>query len=396
VKRAIRFLARTYPAPWRNRYQNEFNALLDDVPPTWRTLFDVFGGALEMQMRIWSPWKLVAGFAIAGVLVATAFAVTISNRYVSTSIMRIGDGGEADLATQIEKVESRSNLTQLINEEDLYKGERNRVPIEDVIQQMRQKDIRIARLTLRTGGLAPAISISFSAADPAMAQRTTQRLTSQFIEAKVGTLLDPASLPIHATSPKRPLIVGVGLVAGLLAGLLFALFRRLRALKLAATLGAAGAVLLGAASYLEPEQYSSTAVLGYRAEDAAKVGRAIDTITSSASLHGIAVKFGLYPNEPRAEQELKDHLHVRDVQSSRTIVIQFEYPDQRTVQRVTQNVIALLIKENWNFDIVDGASFPQRPYFPDRSMAAGAGLVLGLAIATIRGIRERPGRARLG
>jgi len=341
-----------------------------------------------MQMKIWSPWKLVAGFAIAGVLVATVFAVTMSNRYVSTSIMRIGDGGEAELATQIEKVESRSNLTQLINQEDLYKGERARLPIEDVIQQMRQKDIRIARLISKTGDLG-VISISFTAADPAAAQRTTQRLTSQFIDAKVGALLDPASLPIHATSPKRPMIVGVGLVAGLLAGLLFALFRKLKALKLAATLGVAGAVLLGAASYLEPEQYSSTAVLAYRAEDAAKIHQFIDAVTSTANLHGIALRYKLYPNEPRPEHELSDHLHVRDIQNSRTILIQFEYPDQHAVQNVTWDVVKLLIKENWNFEIVDRASLPQRPYFPDRSMAAGAGLVLGLAIATIRGVTER-------
>jgi hypothetical protein len=254
---------------------------------------------------------------------------------------------------------------------------------------MRQKDIRIAQIMLRTGGPAPAISISFSAADPAMAQRTTQRLTSQFVDAKIGTLLDPASLPMNPTSPKRPVIIGVGLVAGLLAGLLFALFRRLRALKLAATLGAAGAVLLGAASYLEPEQYSSTAVLAYSAEDRAKIPQFIDTVTSSANLHGIALRYKLYPNEPRPEHELSDHLHIRDIQNSRTILIQFEYPDQHAVQNVTWDVVKLLVKENWNFEIVDRASLPQKPYFPDRSMAAGAGLVLGLAIATIRGIRER-------
>ena len=71
MRRALNALIFLYPESWRNRYKNEFNALLDDVPPTWRTFFDVLGGALKMQMTNWKAWKLVTGFMIAGALGAT-------------------------------------------------------------------------------------------------------------------------------------------------------------------------------------------------------------------------------------------------------------------------------------------------------------------------------------
>ncbi len=183
-----------------------------------------------MQMTNWNGWKFVAGFAIAGALGATAVALTMTNHYVSTAIVGTGGASQEQLVAQVKQVESRSNLTALINEEGLYKSELTRLPLEDVIQQMTQKDIRIARLVTRTGP-SDVISISFSAADPALAQRATRRLTSEFLDAKVYTLMDQASLPIHATSPKRPMIAGAGLVAGLVAGLLFALLRRKPALE---------------------------------------------------------------------------------------------------------------------------------------------------------------------
>src|SRR3984885_15981370 len=102
MKRALKRLIWLYPKTWRNRYKNEFCALLDDVPPTWRTLFDVFGGALKMQMKIWSPWRIVAAFAIVGVLGSAAFTLTIPARYVSTAVI---NGSEQELITSIQRVE---------------------------------------------------------------------------------------------------------------------------------------------------------------------------------------------------------------------------------------------------------------------------------------------------
>jgi capsular polysaccharide biosynthesis protein len=396
MRRALNALISLYPESWRNRYGGEFNALLDDVPPTWRTFFDVLGGALKMQMKIWSSWKIVPAFAVAGVLAAGVFSLIVPDRYVSTAVITIENGGLEGVGSIIQRVMSRSSLVPLINEQGLYKGERARAPMEDVIEQMKTRDIRIAPVKSSTGG-PTAISISFAAEDAAKAQRTADGLVHQFMEASIHSqaapgktfaLIDPPSLAVHV-GPRRSRIIVMGVIAGIVAGVLFALFNGLKMWKHAATLGIAGAALLGAASYLEPERYSSNAVLAYRPADQALARQAVNTVTSNANLHAIVVKFGLYPSIPRGEDELRDHLHIQEIADSRAILIQFDYPDQRTVQRVTQIVVGQFIKENWNFEILDAASFPQRPFFPNRSMAAGAGLVMGLGIATILGIKER-------
>jgi capsular polysaccharide biosynthesis protein len=388
MKKIINALTRLYPKKWRNRYKNEFDALLEDVPPTWRTLFDVFGGALKMQMKTWSPWKVVAAFAALGLLGAVAFSFTVPDRYVSTAIITIENGGPEGVGPIIQRMESRSALTQMINELGLYERERTHEPIGDVIEQMK-KDIRVTTVK-STKGL-PAISISFAAEDAAKAQRTDQGLVGRFIDgslhahednralAHTFALYDPPSLAVRV-GPRRSRIMMMGVIAGFVAGLLFALFNGLKMWKHAAMLGATGAVLLGTASYLVPERYSSSAVLAYRPADEAHVQQMIGTVTSSVNLHALI---------PSAENKLRDHLHVQQIQNSRAILIQFDYPDQRIAQRVTQGVVAQFIKQDWNLEILDPATFPQTPFFPNRSTAASVGLALGLAIATILGIKER-------
>jgi uncharacterized protein involved in exopolysaccharide biosynthesis len=390
MKRAINAVIWLYPKSWRNRYQNEFNALLDDIPPTWRALFNVFGGALKMQMKIWSPWKAVAAFAAAGLLCAIAFSFTVPDRYVSTSIITIENDGPEGVSPIIQRMESRSVLTQLINEQGLYERERTHLPIQDIIEQMKANDIRVATAK-STKGL-PAISISFAAGDAARAQRAALGLVQQFMEASIRAsheedraagrtfaLYDPPS-PAVRVGPRRSRIMLMGVIAGLVAGVLFALFNGLRMWKNAAMLGAAGALLLVAASYLVPERYSSNAVLAYRPTDETRIQQMIGTVTSSANLHALI---------PSGENKLREHLHVQQIQNSRAILIQFDYPDQRIAQRVTQYVVAQFIKQDWDLEILDPATFPVSPTFPNRSAAAATGLALGLAVATILGIKDR-------
>lgn len=50
MKRALKFLARLYPARWRDRYGAEFDALLDDISPNFRDLGDVLGDVLRVRM----------------------------------------------------------------------------------------------------------------------------------------------------------------------------------------------------------------------------------------------------------------------------------------------------------------------------------------------------------
>jgi hypothetical protein len=53
MKQLIRFIAKMYPAPWRDRYGEEFEALLDDSGVSSRIALDVLSGAVVMQVRRW-------------------------------------------------------------------------------------------------------------------------------------------------------------------------------------------------------------------------------------------------------------------------------------------------------------------------------------------------------
>jgi hypothetical protein len=71
MNRLIRLAAKLYPAPWRDRYGPEFEALLDDAGITGRIAFDVLAGAIHMQMQRW--WKVgtAAMLAILAVFAAS-------------------------------------------------------------------------------------------------------------------------------------------------------------------------------------------------------------------------------------------------------------------------------------------------------------------------------------
>lgn len=392
MRRALNALILLYPKAWRNRYEDEFDALLEQVQPTWSTLFDVFGGALKMQMKSWSLWKTVAAFASLGMLAALTFSFTVPNRYVSTALIKVEGGRLEKLSSIVQSVESRSSLGQLIHEQRLYQGELSGIPLEDAIEQTK-KDITLA--PIKTKG-DPAFSISFAAADAGKAQQTVNRLVGQFMDASVrasadspgspkGTfaLLDPASPPV-LVGPRRSRILLMGVGAGSLVGLLLALFSGLKMWKLAASLGMTGAVLFGAASFLAPERFSSSAVLAYDGKDTAHVRQIMSHVMSNRSLDALAVRSGFDP-----KFKFREHLHVQEIQDARGIAIQFDCADRGMAQRVTQEVTSMLLQQSKDFETLDAASFPQTPFFPNRSMAAGTGSVFGLAIAMIFAIQKR-------
>jgi hypothetical protein len=50
-QRLVGCLVRTYPADWRGRYQDEFLAVLEKTPITWRVLGDLVLGAFDARLR---------------------------------------------------------------------------------------------------------------------------------------------------------------------------------------------------------------------------------------------------------------------------------------------------------------------------------------------------------
>jgi hypothetical protein len=393
MKQVLRGLISLYPAAWRARYSREFEALLDEVSPTWRTLFDVFGGAFKMQMKIWTPWKIIAAFAVAGVIAATTYWWMAPKRYVSTAVIKAGeDSSELKVNALAEQIMSRSSLTGIILGEGLYEGERAHLPIEDVIERMKTQDIRISL------GERGAVMVEVAAPDAGQAQRATRNLAAKFVDAKAGSLLDPASFPATPRSPRRSRIIIMGLLSGSLAGVLFALFNGLKVWKLAAALGIAGLALGAAIAFSLPDRYSSVAVLRYDAPDGTGMQQLIAAVTSDGNLDSIVQRFGLYPNDPEARRKLREHLYFRPVQTVNgkmgVVAVQFEYPDRYLAQKVTYDVVSLLLEEAIGsnpskvkrVELLDPASLPRNPKFPNRPMFAGTGLFLGMGCAVALGI----------
>ncbi len=72
--RLTKWAARLYPRWWRERYGEEFAALLEDARPGFGGTLDVARGAMAMQMRTWSARGLVWRGAALGLVVGTVFA----------------------------------------------------------------------------------------------------------------------------------------------------------------------------------------------------------------------------------------------------------------------------------------------------------------------------------
>jgi capsular polysaccharide biosynthesis protein len=289
MKRWLRLAVRLYPAAWRARYASEFAALLDDLEPAWRDVYDIFRGAIHMRLSTPATYlKLGAITAALGALVASGVSFTMPQRYVSSAVMRISPAATPSdtsswqyriLATQRlsmmqQEVLSRHSLAEIIQrpELDLYRGERMRYPLEDVIQDMRDHDVRIKPVD---SGPNTAFAVSYESSDPRKAQAVVRALLAKFTKANVETsrrlmsaassprgdapkevqqffdvpkssvtppapsseqaraavatnleILDPASLPVRASRPNRLAITAIGLAAGFGLGLLIAFLRR--------------------------------------------------------------------------------------------------------------------------------------------------------------------------
>jgi hypothetical protein len=74
MKRLIRFVAKIYPRAWRNRYGEEFDALLDDTHANGRTALNVLTGAVGMQIQRLTKVALTALTAAVAIFAACWWA----------------------------------------------------------------------------------------------------------------------------------------------------------------------------------------------------------------------------------------------------------------------------------------------------------------------------------
>ena len=255
-----------------------------------------------------SYWKYTVAAAAIGAVAAGLGSFAIPNRYLSTAVLRVvpfrvGGAGAAQaeieytarLSQLTEEILSRSSLAELIQRPslDLYRLERRRRSMEDIIDDMRHRDLRITPTeTMGFTGSSRLIGfqIAFEYVDRDKAQAVVRELTTKFTEGIVAAdrglhrdkmpgslaleVADSATLPDNPVSPNRPAIAAIGLLAGILLGSFLALRHRPDVLpqpaaigphpsywKYALTTAALGAIAASLGSLAFPKRYVSTAVL---------------------------------------------------------------------------------------------------------------------------------------
>ena len=162
------------------------------------------------MLRRYRSW--IIGPAFAGLVVAVVVAFFWPDTYISTAVMRITPQQvperlvPSNINTQMaerltamqQDILSKTSLTQLIlkPELNLYAKERSRLPMEDIVDTMRNK-VKIAILDTPTQGrtrFTSAFQISFAYPDRYKAQAVVAALVAKFTEQNVTVLKYQANL----------------------------------------------------------------------------------------------------------------------------------------------------------------------------------------------------------
>lgn len=164
MKLLLRAAARLYPRAWRDRYGEEFDALIDDLTPRWRHVFNIVVGAFIMQI---SRFALIpAAMAVAGAVVAAAISLAMPPIYASSFRVLVQVPGTAA--------------------DDSERGHRIRTAIEAALHET-SFDKRAIAVTLRgeLGRDPVLLEVSASADSAQAAQREAVKALGSIIQANL-------------------------------------------------------------------------------------------------------------------------------------------------------------------------------------------------------------------
>ena len=230
MNRFTAFALRLYPRAWRERYGEEFAALLEQTNGGWRDALNVIRYGIIMQ-----PPVIRAGAlgAVGGLLIALgswgwhdpgynariviprqAYKVCYKDaNHCDPGLFRIG-------ATEALKGEQarldKKMLTDLIHQYDLYKEERARQPLEAVLKLMRSK------ITVLQGS-EETLQLTFSDPDKSKAERVVRELAALCGHNNQTTLAVDRNSRGTALKP-----VTLGLMLGAMTGLASITIRKFR------------------------------------------------------------------------------------------------------------------------------------------------------------------------
>jgi uncharacterized protein involved in exopolysaccharide biosynthesis len=143
----------------------------------------------------------IIGPLYAGIVISTMIAFFLPNTYLSRAVLRITPSQIPDtlvpatfnqlmndrVTEMWQEITSRTSLSELIQRPtlDLYKSQRASRPLDDVIEAMRSKDIKLENLGFQTsvGKPASAFAVTFQYEDRFKAQQVVNALVSKFTDA---------------------------------------------------------------------------------------------------------------------------------------------------------------------------------------------------------------------
>jgi uncharacterized protein involved in exopolysaccharide biosynthesis len=424
-----------------------------------------FGLWRIVRRRALGMTAAVLGCGALGAMAAGLAAYVISERYESTAVLRMyaaagtmapAEDARERLAEITNEVLSRSSLSELVLRPalDLYRGERQRRPMEEIIGNMRANDLRIEH----TPGPILAVRIFFAYADPLKAQAVVKEIVTKFIEAngvierrrnrgetRAGTIvmdvLDPASLPEDPLFPQPAATMAAAAGAGAGAGIawLLAILRRrprgqaAAMLKMSAAGGAAGALLATAIAFALPDRYVSTAVLMIRPGTGQKVTarhvadyvrQETPVILSRSHLAELIRRpaLDLYRGErarhplEQVIDQMREDIRIEwpaPAPLASTVSIAFTYSERTKAQAVVRSLVTKFTESPWTdvrnkldfeprsadaavLEVLDAASLPEAPVWPPRGGIIAGGLLAGLLLgpAMVWWWRRRPARLR--
>jgi uncharacterized protein involved in exopolysaccharide biosynthesis len=144
-------------------------------------------------------WRFMLGALVLGVVMAVGFSLRTQPRYEAEAVVLVAPQQisqrivepiiQDDALSRIDafaaEVLSRSNLAQLVEELDLYRGLRERLTMGEIVSQMR-KDVSISAVQSTQGGggalTARAYAIRFEADEPGAAAQVANALASLFVD----------------------------------------------------------------------------------------------------------------------------------------------------------------------------------------------------------------------
>ena len=446
------WMMRLYPKRWRARYGDELDALLADTGADARVVTDLFRGGIRMQFKTWSFLKLALALGLAGMLIGVGIAFMLPNEYTSVATMQITpaqiseDMVQANINNSLNEriqqmqtqVMSRTVLTGIINDPQLrlYSSELAVKPLEDVIEEMKG-NIRIDFVALpgALGKRASAFDIKFTYPDRDKAQQTVRALLNAFdaqnLQQSMATprhfgeyrldVLDAATFPSSPIYPSRRMVALAGLIAALLLASAWYLIQKTgfinrRFALVPIAVGVAGLLAVIVANRLDllPYQYRSIATLRLHGGNAEQVQILETNVLSRTSLSTVIndPRLRLYSQELRTTpledviQTMKEHLAIAfDGNHDGTVfTISFDYPDRYKALMTVQTIMARFDAANAQLypgnslppsmipevlDVLDTASLPQRPSWPNRRVIALLGGIIGVVLAAIIALIRR-------